>query len=58
MELPCAGAGLDIRVADPAFHSIANPDPAFDFVTDPDPVRHESDGNLRLLLYKFSRALF
>ncbi len=55
---PCAGAGLDTRVADPAFHSIANPDLAFHSNADPDPDTQESNGNLRPLLYKFSRTLF
>ncbi len=40
------------------FHSNANQDPAFHFDADADPDPHQRDGNLTLLLYKFSRALF
>ncbi len=34
----------------------ADPDPAFHFFEDPDPVLLQSDGNLRPLVYRPSRA--
>jgi hypothetical protein len=47
---------------DPAFHFNANPDPDFHFNADPDPdpdpAPHQSDGNLRLLVYGHYRAPF
>ncbi len=42
------------RVADPP-HFNADPDPIFDFKVDPDP--HQSDVNLRPVVYRPSRIL-
>ncbi len=56
----------EVRVADPAYHfySDPNPDPAYHFNSDPDPAfhynadtdpaPHQSDGNLRPLVYRRS----
>ncbi len=41
---------------DPAVHYKSDPDPAVHFNADTDPVPHQSDGNLRPLVYKPSRA--
>jgi hypothetical protein len=44
---------------DPAFYFSADPDPAFHFNADPDPDPvHQSDGNLRPLVYRPPRAPF
>ncbi len=45
------------RVADP-YHFIADPDPAFHLNADPDPAPHQSDEDLRPLVYGPSRAPF
>ncbi len=54
------GSALPLkRVADP-HHFNADPDPAFHSSADPDPdpALHQSDGNLRPLVYRPSRAPF
>ncbi len=43
---------------DPAFHFNADPDPSFHYNADPDPAPHQSDGNLRPLVFRPSRAPF
>jgi hypothetical protein len=45
---------------DPAFHFNEDPDPAFYFNvdTDPNPAPHQSDGNLRPLVYRPSKVPF
>jgi hypothetical protein len=42
----------------PAFHLNADPDPSFHFNADPDPAPHQSDEDLRPLVYGPSRAPF
>ncbi len=58
----------EVRYSDPAIHINADPDPAFNFNADPDPAfhvnadsdpaPHQSDGNLRPLVYRPSTAPF
>jgi hypothetical protein len=43
---------------DPAFHFNVDPDPAFHSNADLVPAPHESDGNLRPMVYRPSRASF
>ncbi len=55
-------ASIINRVVDP-HHFIADPDldsdPAFSFLADPDPdpAPHQSDGNLRTMVYRPSRGI-
>ncbi len=43
---------------DPSFHFNVDPDPTFYFDADPDPAPHQSDVNLRPLVYRPSLASF
>jgi hypothetical protein len=43
---------------DPAFHLNTDPDTCFHFNADPDPAPHQSDENLRPLVYGSSRDPF
>jgi hypothetical protein len=48
---------LYFRVADPQ-HFNADPHPAFHINADPDPASHQSDKNLRPLVYRPSKVPF